>query len=312
MNHGLVCRIISTAMICGASSEAQDQGLTGSHTLEAGGLKRTYHVHLPAEPPIEQQFPLVFIFHGSGDNGPGMEAFSRFSTLADREKFIAVYPDAISQNWNDGREAASILSQLNKVDDVSFVSAMIREISSKHPVDPKRIHAAGFSNGGIFVHYLASHLSGQFAAIADVSGGIAEPFAAKFKPASPVSVFIIHGTKDPMVPFQGGDVDFGGFGRIIKTDDTIKLWLKKLEPANPPASGVLPDVNADDHCKVNWTRWKGSADSGCELLFYGIDGGGHTWPGGPQFLPVNVIGNVCRDVEATEAIWDFFSKHPRR
>lgn len=300
--------------ICAAAAVALAQdpgaGATSHHSVEAGGLKRSFYVHVPAGLARDKPAPLVFIFHGSGDNGLGMESFSKFSKLADREGFIAAYPDAVSKNWNDGREASAIFSQFTKVDDVAFVSAAIRAINRGHRIDPARIFAAGFSNGGIFVHFLASRLSDQLAAIADLSGGIAEPLAPKFKPESPMSVLMIHGTRDPMVPYGGGDVDFGGFGRIIDTRDALRLWQKRLGTGAPPETGKLADTDSKDQCRVSWTRWSGLKE-GTELLAYTIEGGGHTWPGGPQFLPVEVIGNVCRDFDATEVIWDFFKKHPK-
>ena len=43
-----------------------------------------------------------------------------------------------------------------------------------------------------------------------------------------------------------------------------------------------------------------------------IEGGGHTWPGGPQYLPQSIIGRTSRDIDATPTIWEFFSAHPRR
>ena len=78
---------------------------------------------------------------------------------------MVVYPDAVALNWNDGRKASSIPSQAQQVDDVAFVAAMIRELEGRRPIDPKRIFAAGFSNGGIFVHFLANELSSRIAAI---------------------------------------------------------------------------------------------------------------------------------------------------
>jgi polyhydroxybutyrate depolymerase len=42
-----------------------------------------------------------------------------------------------------------------------------------------------------------------------------------------------------------------------------------------------------------------------------VDGGGHTWPGGAQYLPVAWIGHTNRDIDATETIWRFF-KDARR
>lgn len=279
------------------------------YTLEAAGLKRSYELHVPPNLPADKPVPLVIVFHGSGDTGAGMESFSKFDVLADRDGFIAAYPDAIAANWNDGREAKGIASHFNKVDDVAFTSALIKEISSTHSVDAKRIYATGFSNGGIFVHYLAAKLPTGLAAIASVSGGIAEPLATSFKPATPLSVFIIHGTKDTLVPFEGGDVDYGGFGRIISITRTAEAWTKANALDAKSESGTLADINTTDNCRVSWSRWSSAANHS-EVLLYTIEGGGHTWPGGSQFLPVNVIGNVDLDFNATEAIWDFFKKHP--
>jgi polyhydroxybutyrate depolymerase len=42
-----------------------------------------------------------------------------------------------------------------------------------------------------------------------------------------------------------------------------------------------------------------------------IEGGGHTWPGGAQYLPRGIIGRVCRDFDASERIWAFFAAHPK-
>jgi len=42
-----------------------------------------------------------------------------------------------------------------------------------------------------------------------------------------------------------------------------------------------------------------------------IEGGGHTWPGGPQYLPRLLIGRACPQPDATKEIWEFFRAHPR-
>lgn len=291
-------------------AQGLDHGTSARHSLDAAGLRRSYFLHVPAALTADKPVALVLVFHGSGDSGHGMEAFSKFSELADREKFIVAYPDAIGKNWNDGREVTGISSQFNNVDDVAFAAALIRDVSTAQRVDAKRIFAAGFSNGGIFVHLLAARLGKQLAAVAAVSGGIAEPLAPKFAPVAPVSIFFMHGTKDPFVPYPGGDVDYSNNGRIISTADTVSRWLKTNAADGKPKTGELPDKVTTDNCRVKWSLWP-SSKTGAELQLYTIEGGGHTWPGGPQFLPVDVIGEVCRDFDATEAIWDFFKKHPK-
>jgi Poly(3-hydroxybutyrate) depolymerase len=45
------------------------------------------------------------------------------------------------------------------------------------------------------------------------------------------------------------------------------------------------------------------------VVLYTIEGGGHTWPGGP---PVGrSVGRVTRDLDANRVMLDFFDRHPQ-
>jgi polyhydroxybutyrate depolymerase len=56
-----------------------------------------------------------------------------------------------------------------------------------------------------------------------------------------------------------------------------------------------------------WDRCK----EGTGVALYKIRGGGHTWPGGWQYLNERWIGTTNRDIDARRAIWRFFTTHPR-
>jgi polyhydroxybutyrate depolymerase len=270
--------------------------------IPVDGRMRTYRLHLPeglAETPAA---PVVLVFHGGGGSGRGMERLTGFSRLADREGFIV-------GNWVDGREGLDTAAHREGVDDVAFIAALLDQLAHRHPIDPKRVFATGISNGGIFSHYLAAKLADRIAAIAPVAGGLADPFYLGFAPSQPVSIFILQGTADPLMPFDGGAVAFRR-GQIIATDETVRLWRQQDRTRAVPATGLLPDVDAEDGCRVRWSSWRGGRLNS-EVLLYAEEGGGHTWPGGPQYLPKGIIGGVCRDFEATEAIWEFFKSHPR-
>ena len=44
---------------------------------------------------------------------------------------------------------------------------------------------------------------------------------------------------------------------------------------------------------------------GCHpVALYRIDGGGHGWPGGPQFMPARVIGPITKHLDATGLLLD--------
>src|SRR6185295_5407099 len=126
-----------------------------------------------------------------------------------------------------------------KIDDAAYIDALIDVIAKKHPIDEKRIFATGISNGGFFSNYLGAKLSKRFAAIAPVVGGMAATLAADFKPEQPVSVCILQGTEDRLVPFDGGAVKWNR-GVLVSTKTTVKKWVEHAGCKNP-VDTALPD-----------------------------------------------------------------------
>jgi polyhydroxybutyrate depolymerase len=66
-----------------------------------------------------------------------------------------------------------------------------------------------------------------------------------------------------------------------------------------------PDLDPDDGVRSHDRRYRCPARTRVELVT--LEGGGHTWPGGPQYLPKLLIGPTSRDFDASERIWQFFS-----
>lgn len=282
----------------------------GKDKITHGGRERTYSVHVPATLP-KTAVPLVFVFHGGG--GRSIERFSRMSPIADREGFIVVYPDGVDGNWNDLRETDISAAHREKVDDVGFIATLIDTLSKNHAIDPKRVFACGISNGGIFCQTLAARLSGKIAAVATITGTMPPPVAKDFAPEKPVSVAVLNGTEDPLVPYGGGDVGgemLASRGKVLSTDETVRKWVERNHCAAAATVEKLPDRDKEDGCTAERHTWSGGA-GGTEVVLYKIAGGGHTWPGGAQYLPERRIGRVCRDFDGSEAIWSFFAAHPR-
>lgn len=293
------------ALLVASTAGAAERVLT-PRSLEVGGITRSYFLHVP--PGLgPAPAPLVLVFHGGGGTGPGTERLTRFTALADREGFLVAFPEGLEKSWNDGREFTASRAHRDHVDDVAFVAALLDTVARSHAVDPRRVYATGISNGGIFSHYLAAHLSARIAAIAPVVGGIADPPEAWLRPAQPVSVLILQGTRDPLVPYHGGAVAFGR-GKVIDTEEAARRWAQ-LNGGREPVPEALPD--GKDRCGGLRTVYPGGRD-GSEVVLVRLDGGGHTWPGGAQYLPERLIGRVCRDFDATALIWDFFRAHPKR
>jgi len=238
-----------------------------------------------------------------------MDWFTGFNALADRHGFIVVYPDAFERNWNDGRGDPTIRSQAEGIDDVGFIAALITRLSKEYPIDPGRIFSTGISNGGFMSQLLAARLSSRLAAIAPVAAGMAPSVAAALRPERAVSVLVMNGTDDPLVPYGGGAVARHR-GETVSTDEIIRGWVAANRCTGAPEVVRLPDVAPMDGTRVKKTAYPTCAEQTAVVL-YTIEGGGHTWPGGPQYLPRSIVGRVSRDINASEVIWQFFASHPR-
>ena len=161
---------------------------------------------------------MVLVFHGGGGNAKQIAKLSGFNKISEEKGFLVLYPEAIDKHWNDGRESARFREHDEKVNDVAWIDALITELKTTYSVDNKRIYAMGISNGGIFSQRLAIELGQHFAAIASLTAQIAEPLA-QAPPPNPISVLIMNGTKDPFVPYEGGEVTptlFPPFSKILK------------------------------------------------------------------------------------------------
>lgn len=295
-------------MVWVAPAQAADVAAR-SRSVQVGGLTRSYLLHTPSSMPAGRPAPLVVVFHGGGGSPSGMDRLTRFSALADREGFLVAYPESSGFQWNDGRVTAASGAG-PQIDDVGFVAAMIDAIGRERPLGLRRIYATGMSNGAIFSHYVGARLSARIAGIAAVAGGTADPFHRTFRPERPVSVLIIHGTKDPQIPYAGGDIQGGLLGRILPTEEAVRLWGARNGAAQAPASEELSAASAE-RCggrRVIYSRGR----DGTKAVLIRLEGGGHTWPGAPPgYLPERQFGRLCRDFDATAVIWEFFKAHPK-
>ncbi len=292
---------------CAARQGAEEHAK--SRTITVGDVERTFWLHVPEKVTKKKAVPLLFCFHGGQGSGEAMTGGSGFGALSDKEGFIAVFPEGVGKSWNDGRGEPAIESQKKNIDDVAFVMAMIEALSKEYRIDPKRIYATGISNGGFLCHRLAAERSETFAAIAPVAAGMGIPIGSTFEPKEPVSVVLMNGTDDPLVPYKGGRMGVKDRGEIIGVDEIVKKWVAK-NGCEKGGAETLPDADPKDGCRIERTVYPGGKN-GTEVVLYKVEGGGHTWPGGSQYLPERIIGKVCKDIVSPKVIWEFFVKHPK-
>jgi polyhydroxybutyrate depolymerase len=270
------------------------------------GIRRHFLIHIPEKLAREKGLPLIFVLHGGGGTPLTVAKLTGFSQLGDSAGFIVVYPQAVNRHWNDGRAVKGFRSQRQGVDDVGFIAALIDTMVARFAVDRHRVYAAGISNGGMMCLRLGCELSFRLAAIASVAAALPEKLARESKPVAPISVLMINGTEDPVVPYQGGGVGlFAKRGRVISVEKTVDFWVKNNGCTAKP---VATEPVNNELGRVKKRVYSGGRD-GSEVVLYTIEGGGHIWPGGER-RPSH-FGTYSQDINATRVIWEFF-QHRRR
>ncbi|MDR7544038.1 MAG: PHB depolymerase family esterase [Armatimonadota bacterium] len=290
-----------------------------SGALSFGGFERTYRLYVPGTLDRSHPSALVLALHGGGGTGEAMEKLTRggLNRLADRDGFVVVYPDGLERHWNDGRGVAAYRAHRENIDDVGFLTALIDHLARALPIDRTRIYATGISNGGLMSFRLAREAATVIAAIAPVAISMSEQIVRMRQPARAVPVLMMPGTLDPLVPYTGGEI--GGalaparfsLGRVISVADAVRYWVEHNQCAAPPTVTMEPDRDPLDGTRVRREVY-GSCRDGAEVALYAVDGGGHTWPGGLQYLPERIVGRTSRDMDANEVIWGFFRKFALR
>jgi len=283
----------------------------GDHTrtLDFGGRSRSYIVHVPPKDDPKHPTPVVLAFHGGGSNAEQMVRFCGLDDKADKEGFIAVYPNGTGRleqrlTWNGGNCCA--YAMWNNVDDVGFTRSLLDDLAKVVSVDPKRVYATGISNGGIMAYRLAAELSDRIAAIASVAGTMG---TSTCHPKRPVSVMHLHGTDDEFLPFKGGK----GTRSLTQTEfysveHSIRAWVKANGCPEKPAVKDLP-TKADDGTTVEQKTYE-TGKEGAEVILVTINGGGHTWPGRDPI--VRFLGKSTKNASANDLMWEFFKRHPMK
>ena len=303
--RNLICCIITVISFLQNQSNIIAQPSKQSfEKINIDGATRTYILYLPTDYSAVKNNSLVIALHGKGGTGLGMERLSGFESIAEKEKFIVVYPNGIDRSWNDGRNTKAHEAGIN---DVAFIKNLIDEIIIKYNVDKHKVYVAGMSNGAFMSMKLACELSGKITAIAAVAGTMDTASASICRPALPLSVILIQGTSDPLVPFEGGELKSKAAGIILSHKEAIKHWVKINNCTSSPVSISLPDA-ANDGTTITKTTYKNESNN-TEVISIIVANGGHTWPGGYAYLPERWIGITSRNMNASEEIWNFFKKH---
>jgi polyhydroxybutyrate depolymerase len=270
----------------------------------SGGHERCYALYVPASYDPERPAPLVVSQHGFSSNPDSQALITGWQKLADREGFLVAYPQGTSwpQRWNAGTEWNA------GTDDVQFYRDMLDDLAGAAAVDPSRIYVNGFSNGGGMAVRIACQAADRVTAIGTVAAAVVD--LSDCDPARPVPVLAFHGTADPLVPYEGGDMSghpwrkgaegTGAPTHFVGAEELTAQWAQINGCApEPEAIPPLGDVRGERYT---------NCDQGADVILYTVKEGGHTWPGG---VPIPVVGKTTEAIDATEEMWRFFQGYKR-
>lgn len=300
-----------SASSLGASWAPGDHSLTLKHN----DRERSAIVHVPARVSEKSVLPVVLNFHGGGGHGASEQQYSLMDRLADRENFIAVYPNGTGRlgekllTWNAGSCCA--YAALNNIDDVGFVRALILELAQKLPIDRRRVFATGMSNGGMMAHRLAAQASDLIAAVAPVAGGMVLPRIETSKTSRAVPIMHFHSVDDPRALYGGGlGLPFPMSKSQVfhpNIDQLIAKWVNHDGcAAEPVVADRRTGRDARGHAATKYVY--SNCRDGVEVVLWKLTGAGHVWPGGKQKVMERLLGPSTDIIDANQEMWNFFPR----
>ncbi|GAC1365949.1 MAG: PHB depolymerase family esterase [Ktedonobacteraceae bacterium] len=276
------------------------------HIMQMQASSRSYTIVMPEV--LQKAAPLLVVFHGSNQTGEKIRAFSGnvFDELVQEHGFVVVYPDGYKGHWNDARVSSKFPTRKAGTDDVAFTKALIDELSARHDIDANKVYIAGYSNGGQMVIRLIHEWPYHFAGAVIISATQPDPanFLATSKETS-LPILIIHGTADPIVPYNGGVASLWGFnprGLGLSARATAQYYARRNHIDAHPTTGTLKyeDKNLPE---VTFEAYNETGKYPVKLV--SIHGGGHAVPN-PYKKATFMLGKTATNINSAELLWDFF------
>lgn len=281
-----------------------------SRTILSGGLERSYDLHVPPAWSVDAELPLVLAFHGTLSSPANLRAVSGLDPVADALGVVIAYPAAAVGDWNTECLQCGSEAVLDEIDDIGFVSDLVDQLVLDVGVDRRRVYVIGISNGALFAHYLACAAQGTVTATASVAATMIAPeYVPSCDGERPVPIAFFLGSNDTFFPPQGrlagNDIVHV---RLLSIVESVRAWAERDGCDGAPVVTDLPDAH-DDGTTVTRERYVDCA-ADTEVVYYAIDGGGHTWPGSLT-QSGGIVGRTSREISASEAAMRFFLDHVR-
>lgn len=296
----------------------------------AGFDDRAFDLMLPRGWDGAAPLPVVFGFHGGSGNrtaaartGCPMGHTTRpdcFQASALAAGYAVVFPDGTGarlldevRTWNAGGgvrgfNCTSGRACRDGVDDMAYLDALLAEVRRLIPVDARRIHATGLSNGAALAHRWACERPAVLASIAPVAGANQHGETGGACGGG-VAVLHVHGTDDPCWTYVASGracLEGDDAGVKVGVAESLAGWRARNGCGSESDTETLPDGAPDDGTRSTMITWRGCRAAVAHLR---IEGGGHTWPNGYAYNAA--AGRVSRDYDGNARILAFFDAHRR-
>ncbi len=181
--------------------------------IQSSGIERSFLLYTPAGYYAGRHSKVVFMFHGTNQDGLKMYNNTRWMAEANQDKFLLILPNslcyylkdeqAVKSRWNDGN--LKLRPNETGADDVQFFRDMQGWIENYRDslnqgatnMPDSKIFISGFSNGASFCSRLLMEASRNIVAAAFVAGLL--PTTSVAQPATVVPTIMVYGGKDERV-----------------------------------------------------------------------------------------------------------------
>lgn len=271
--------------------------------FEYGGVTHTVGILAPEK--ARRNAPAVIVLHFNLGTAASMANLTEVGEFARDHGAWVILPQAADLTWSHAPNELG-----GGTDDAGYLAALIDYVVQAYDIDSRRVYMTGYSQGGNMTVRMACEYPGKIAAGAVVAATMRKSLARQCNPSVPTPMVFFNGTDDEQVPYGPGIPallrDLLGVG-ALGAQDAAKYWAEingctgsaeRSDQPSPIDDGTTIQLDRYTNCPAN----RGAA-------IYTIIGGGHTWPGVLDFVPV--AGITTQNLRANKAMWEFFKEFSR-
>ncbi len=318
-------QLIGLLFVCLMTTAKAGTWVTDSYKGVYG--TRTYKVYVPSNLPSDKKSPVVVMLHGCQQDAAEFAKGTRIEKWADKEKFIALFPEQNIMNnpfkcWN-----WIIPSNNSRTGESLIIVEMLNAVLAAHNGDSKNVFAAGMSAGASMVNilgncfperfkalashdgtqYYSSYMGTDFAEVvltgASVPSGVSAVYGnacslfAKDRPKA-MPMIIFHGMKSPLMsPMHAFQVEseMKAFNDYLDNGVRDNSYFLEKDVQN------IPDTDVYGYNLYTTTN----TEHEVFIERYMINNLSHGWSGGVANLPYN----DPKGPDASKLIFDFFKRY---